>query len=76
MFDHHHIGYSDIEIQKLKRIFDWMVSAQRTDKNIIRRQRYNFGKFFQEHDKRRGTDFRKTFPEYEEFYNECRRIKL
>ena len=42
----------------------------------VRQQRYNFGKFFQEHDKRRGTNFCKTFPELEEFYNECLKIKL
>jgi hypothetical protein len=73
-FDNKHIGYSDIEIQKLKRIFDWMISAD--DKNAINRQRYNFGKFFKEHDIRRGTNFRETFPEFADFYNDCQRIKL
>ncbi len=38
--------------------------------------RYNFGKYFQEHDKRRGTDFCKIFPELEEFYQDCLEIKL
>ena len=32
--------------------------------------------FFQEHDKRRGTDFRKVFPELADFYNDCLEIKL
>ena len=36
----------------------------------------NFGKFFKEHDKRRGTDFCKTFPELADFYNDCLEIKL
>ena len=42
----------------------------------VKEHRYNFGKFFQEHDKRRGTDFCKTFPELESFYRECLEIKL
>ena len=74
LFDNKHIGYSDIEIQKLKRIFDWMISAD--DKVAINRQRYNFGKFFKEHDIRRGTNFKETFPEFADFYNDCQRIKL
>jgi len=75
-FEAKHIGYSDIETQKVKRIYDWMSSSKTIDSNIINRQRYNFGKMFQEHDKRRGTDFCKTFPELEEFYRNCLRIKL
>ena len=27
LFDTKHIGYSDIEIQKIKRLYDWMISA-------------------------------------------------
>jgi hypothetical protein len=42
----------------------------------VKQQRYNFGKFFQEHDKRRGTDFKKVFPELADFYNDCLEIKL
>jgi len=75
LFDSKYIGYSDIEIQKIRRIYDWMES---TDQNSseIKEQRYNFGKYFQEHDKRRGTDFCKTFPELADFYEETLRIKL
>ena len=72
-FDKDYFGYSDIEIQKIKRIYDWTTS---TDEEKIVKQRYDFGKFFKEHDKRRGTNFRKTFPELEEFYNNCLRINL
>ena len=42
----------------------------------VKEHRYNFCKFFQEHDKRRGTDFVKTFPELESFYRDCLEIKL
>ena len=72
-FDKDYFGYSDIEIQKIKRIYDWTTS---TDEEKIVKQRYDFGKFFKEHDKRRGTNFRKTFPELEEFYNDCLGINL
>tara|TARA_B100000029_G_scaffold135788_1_gene130286 strand:- start:29333 stop:30760 length:1428 start_codon:yes stop_codon:yes gene_type:complete len=63
------IGYSDIEVQKIKRIYDWMLVA---DKKERIQNRKDFYKFFSEHDKRRGTDFCKTFPELEHFYNRCR----
>jgi len=74
LFDNKYIGYSDIEIQKLKRTYDWMISAKQ-DEKLLRNQ-YNFKKFVDEHDKRRGTDFIKTFPEFEEFYNFCNTITL
>ena len=74
LFENKYIGYSDIEIQKIKRTYDWMISAKH-DEHMLRNQ-YNFGKFVQEHDKRRSTDFVKTFPELEEFYEFCKSIKL
>ena len=74
LFENKYIGYSDIEIQKIKRTYDWMKSVKH-DENLLRNQ-YNFGKFIQEHDKRRGTDFSKVFPEYEEFYEFTKTIKI
>ena len=67
-------GFSEIEITKIKRIYDWMISEQ--DENTLKRNRFNFYKFFNEHDKRRGTNFLETFPEYTEFYNDCKNINL
>ena len=75
-FEHKYVGYSDIEVQKIKRIWDWRMATWEQKEEQVRQQRYNFGKFFQEHDKRRGTDFCKTFPELADFYNDCLRIKL
>ena len=74
VFEPKYIGFSDIEVQKLKRIYDWMISPQDPSKQL--RNRYNFHKYFTEHDKRRGTDFCKTFPELEEFYNFCGTIQI
>ena len=76
LFDHRYVGYSDIEIQKVKRIYDWKTSDWDGKEQQVKEHRYNFGKFFKEHDKRRGTAFRKVFPELAEFYNDCLRIKL
>jgi len=76
LFESKHIGYSDIEVQKVKRIFDWRIAEWEGKEKQVNEHRYNFGKFFKEHDKRRGTDFRKIFPELAEFYNDCLRIKL
>jgi len=73
-FDTKEIGYSDIEIQKIKRLYDWMISP--IDKEELKHQQYNFYKFFNEHDRRRGTNFCETFPELVEFYNKCKIIKL
>ena len=74
MFDHAYVGYSDIEIQKVKRTYDWMIAD--VDENQIKRQRRNFGYYFRAHDERRGTDFCKTFPELEDFYRKCLEIEL
>ena len=76
LFDHNYIGYSDIEIQKIKRIYDWKTAEWDGKEQQVKEHRYNFGKFFQEHDKRRGTDFCKTFPELAEFYYKCLEIRL
>ena len=65
------IGYSDIEVQKLKRIYDWHLSRDEKD---MTEQRRNFFRFFSEHDRRRNTDFCKVFPELESFYRDCEKL--
>ena len=75
-FEKQYYGYSDIEIQKIKRIYDWKTARWENKEQQVKEQQYNFGKYFQEHDKRRGTDFRKVFPELADFYNDCLEIKL
>jgi hypothetical protein len=68
-FDNKLIGFSDVEIQKIKRSYDWMSSERDAEKLLS--QRSNFGRFFNAHDERRGTDFRKTFPELADFFEYC-----
>ena len=74
LFDHKYVGYSDIEIQKIKRTYDWMKAP--IDEKTLLTQRSNFGNYFRAHDERRGTDFCKVFPEFEDFYHQCLNIKL
>jgi len=69
-----YVGFSDLEIQKLKRTYDWAISPIKDED--LHKARYNFYQFFSEHDKRRGTDFCKTFPELEEFYHFTKTIQL
>jgi hypothetical protein len=70
------LGYSfnEMEVAKIQRIYDWMIIPQEAE--ILNKNRKDFYKFFSEHDRRRGTDFCKTFPELEEFYNRCKEIKI
>jgi organic radical activating enzyme len=63
-------GFTDIEINKIKRIKDWLIAEE--DEENLNRNRKDFYKFIREHDKRRNTDFIKTFPELEEFLAKCR----
>ena len=67
-----YIGCSDIEIQKIKRTYDWAMAD--IDAQNLMKARKDFYLFFAEHDRRRGTDFCKTFPELEEFFNFCKTI--
>jgi hypothetical protein len=74
LFENKYIGYSDIEIQKIKRTYDWMKSTK--DDDDLKKRRYNFANFIAAHDNRRGTSFVDVFPEFDDFYRKCREIKL
>ena len=66
------MGFTDIEISKIRRIADWMKGHH--DENRILNSRKNFYKFMKAHDERRGTDFKETFPEFARFYDYCKRL--
>lgn len=59
VFDNKHMGMTETEIRKIKRIYDWAISPTEDDINFDRK---NFVSFVNEHDKRRGTNFDETFP--------------
>jgi len=62
--------FNDLEYEKFKRVVKYMETTHYTPERIIERKR-DFFNWFTEYDRRRGTDFRKTFPELEDFYFDC-----
>jgi hypothetical protein len=65
-------GFKDFEVQRMRRTIAWMREGQQLDKDYIKEQKANFFLFFNEHDKRRATNFLETFPEMESWWLECR----
>ena len=65
-------GFKDYEVQRMRRDIDWMREGRNLDTDYVKLQRADFYRFFNEHDRRRNTDFLTTFPEMKEFWNECR----
>jgi organic radical activating enzyme len=64
-------GFKDFEIQRLDRDIAWMREGQNLDTGYLKQQRADFFRFFSEHDRRRATDFLKTFPEMSAWWKEC-----
>jgi hypothetical protein len=65
-------GFKDYEIQRMRRNVDWMSEGSKLDPEYVKLQRADFYRFFNEHDKRRDTDFLRTFPRMREFWDECK----
>ena len=65
-------GFKDYEVQRLRRDIAWMRKGRDLGEDYLRKQRADFYRFFNEHDRRRETNFLETFPEMEEFWKECR----
>lgn len=61
-------GFRDYEIQRLRRDIMWQREAQSAD---FAKEKADFYRFFREHDRRRNTDFLRTFPEMRSFWAEC-----
>ena len=61
-------GFKDYEIARLDRDIAWMREGLDQDHKTTKA---DFYRFFNEHDRRRGTDFNLIFPEMAEFYREC-----
>ena len=64
-------GFKDYEIARLDRDIAWMREGQSMDPALLKSRRGDFYRFFAEHDRRRGTDFLKTFPEMRAWWAEC-----
>jgi hypothetical protein len=65
-------GFKDYEVQRMQRVLDWMKEGSKLAPEYVKLQRADFYRFFNEHDKRRQTNFLETFPEMREFWNECK----
>jgi hypothetical protein len=65
----HH--FSELEYEKFRRVVDYMKTTDYTP-DRVREGRKDFWNFFKEHDRRRGTDFEKTFPEMSDFFALCK----
>jgi hypothetical protein len=64
-------GFKDYEIARLDRDLSWMRDGQKLDSAYINHNKADFYRFFAEHDRRRTTDFLKTFPEMTAWWSEC-----
>ena len=62
-------GFKDYEIARLDRDIAWMRAGQNQNHS---QAKADFYRFFSEYDRRRGTDFLKTFPEMRAWWEECR----
>ena len=65
--------FTDVEYEKMLRVTNYMkenpVSLEK-----IQQGRRDFYSFFTENDKRLGTNLLEVFPEYTEFYNQCKEV--
>lgn len=64
-------GFKDYELARLDRDIAWMRDGIKLDPEYVKRNQADFYRFFSEHDRRRGTDFLKTFPEMSAWWREC-----
>lgn len=65
-------GFFIFEIEKMRRFIETIKQPINDAEMVdIDQARRNFVKFVEEHDRRRGTDFSKTFPELMDFYHMC-----
>ena len=64
-------GFKDYELARLDRDIAWMRDGTKLDTNYIQQNKADFYRFFSEHDRRRGTDFLKIFPEMSNWWKEC-----
>jgi len=64
-FTHDNYGFSNVEIQKIKRLYDYAKGSTNFD---VDKYRKDFVKFVDEYDRRRGTNFVDTFPQLKDLY--------
>jgi organic radical activating enzyme len=65
-------GFKDYEVQRLRRDIDWAKEGSNLPPEYVKLQRADFYRFFNEHDRRRNTNFLETFPEMSQWWAECK----
>jgi sulfatase maturation enzyme AslB (radical SAM superfamily) len=61
-------GFKDFEISKVQRLLDWIKTTPFDRTSALK----DFHMYWDEHDRRRGTSFVNTFPEFKNLYNESK----
>ena len=62
-------GFKDFEVDKVKRLYEWASIPLNIEEATTAKQ--NFDLFFKQHDCRRNTNLKKTFPELQTFIKHC-----
>jgi pyruvate-formate lyase-activating enzyme len=62
--------FSELEYEKFLRVVKYMETTQYTQERVLEGKR-DFFNWFTEYDRRRGTNFKKTFPELITFMDDC-----
>ena len=65
-------AFGSLEVDKFRRVVRYMETTEYSDDKLLEGRR-DFHAWFKEYDRRRGTDFKSTFPELVEFYEACGR---
>ena len=68
-FTHDNHGFSNIEIQKMKRLYDYAIGTTNFD---VTKYRRDLVKYVDEYDKRRNLNFKETFPQLVDMYEETK----
>jgi hypothetical protein len=68
--DKNRFKFNDLEYEKFLRVVKYMETTLYTQERLLEGKR-DFFNWFTEYDRRRGTDFQKTFPELVDFYFDC-----
>lgn len=71
--EHDNTKFSQLEYERFRRVRDYFANEQYTE-DKVRQGRKDFYNWFTEYDRRRGTNFLETFPEYADFMAMCKDI--
>jgi hypothetical protein len=65
--------FTDLEYEKFRRVVDYMETTHYSS-DKLKEGHTDFHRWFTEFDRRRGTNFLETFPEYKKFYLDCKNV--